>query len=194
MSRDHSKLCPCLLVHMVKPTPNIPLPPPPQHTMPSNYPPNLDTNIYLVADSWVSATLQPHTSLVLTVQSWGCKHVVTVSPSHHALNVSLTCISVVFCSNRHYKLNQTAVRGWISLIQSLRVTCTRISDEQCAVLWDIALVYYVFANQHPDLWPQDLWLLSRQLVKAVFKLVPSECHLRVIAQHAHAQFPVVSHG
>ena len=55
-------------------------------------------------------------------------------------------------------------------------------------------MYYVFANQHPDLWPQDLWLLSGQLVKAVLKLVPSECHLREIAQHAHAQFPVVSHG
>ncbi len=72
---------------------------------------------------------------------------------------------------------------------------TGISPYQCNMLLDIALAFFGSANQHPDLQPQELFLLSGALIEAADELRPREradTHLHAIAYTARREFPIVS--
>ncbi|KAI0718450.1 hypothetical protein C8T65DRAFT_693844 [Cerioporus squamosus] len=146
--------------------------------MDPDYPLDPEADIYLRTDTWSGACMRPHRSLVLIVESQTRDRVIT------------TLIPTV---DDGYQLNWTAIRGWISVIQSERMSRTGISDEQRDILLDIALAYFGFANEHPDLQMQDLWLISGALLEAALELGPSEraddC-LCEIAQQARRELPL----
>ncbi len=93
------------------------------------------------------------------------------------------------------ELSWTGTHGWISLIQSTDMSSTGISSFQQALLLDIVLTFFRFANHHPDLRPQELYLLSGALVEATVELGPREradTHLYQIACMARRELPPVS--